>query len=82
MKKTILTGNKKSKHIKRVELQLLKYKIAYKCRSRWRRRHLKTLNFLAQVKADPIGESIYAKYMKFDKLFTYIQFEKSREKTQ
>ena len=82
MKKTILTGNKKSKHIKRVEIQLVKYKLAYKCRSRWRRRHLKHLNFLAQVRTDPIGESLYAKYMKFDKLFTYIQFENFRETPQ
>jgi len=68
-------------HLKRVEKQLKKYGLAHKCRKRWRRRHLKGLIHLAQIKANPIGEAIHQKLTKYDKLYHYVKFEKWRKET-
>lgn len=73
-------GNQ-SDHLIRVENQLKKYQLAYKCRMRWRRRHMKGLIHLAQIKYDPIGESLLQKTKKYHRLLEYLKFKKWRKET-
>ena len=47
--------------------------LGYKCRMRWRRRHMKGYIALAQQKYDPIGGSLYAQCQRYFKLLEYLK---------
>lgn len=63
---------------RRVHRLYKRYQLAYKCRLRWRRRHMKGYIYLAQEKYDPIGVSLKAKRDKYYRLLQYISQRRSQ----
>ena len=47
--------------------------LGYKCRMRWRRRHMKGYIALAQEKYDPIGVSLRNQCERYYKLLAYLR---------
>ena len=61
------------KHYERVLTLWERACLGYKCRCRWRRRHLKRYIHLAQSRYDPIGTSLYNQCEKYYKLLEYLR---------
>ena len=63
---------KNSEHYNRVKRLWDRACLGYKCRMRWRRRHKKGYIYLAQVRYDPIGESLSRQCDKYYRLLEYL----------
>ena len=60
-------------HFDRVHALWERAALGYKCRMRWRQRHMKGYIFLAQQGYDPISTSLFNQCQRYYKLLEYLK---------